>query len=171
MKKHFLIACCSIAQVSGLSAQTGNGDSIILVRSIRIEGNETTKEFVIRREMKTAPGDTLDARRLTHDEERIYSLGLFNRVGIEPVVVGNQADLLVRVHERWYLYPFPVLGFKYRDFNNLYYGIGVIHNNFRGRNERLIFSVAFGFDRWIQLTYRNPKLTAGDDISLGISVS
>lgn len=171
VKKKFFILSVSIGLVSGLRAQPGNGNDVLTVRSIRIEGNETTKEFVIRREMSTKQGDTLVAERIEYDKNRIYSLGLFNRVEIDYTIDGNAADLLVRVHERWYLYPFPILGIKYRDFDNVYYGVGVIHNNFRGRNERLIFSMAFGFDRWVQLTYRNPKLTADDDISLGISFS
>lgn len=144
-------------------AQT-NGDRSLIIRSVRIEGNETTKDFVILREMSSVPGDTLNVDRLRFDENRIYSLGLFNRVEIEPVIEADQADLLVRVHERWYFYPFPILGIKYGKLANLFYGIGVVHTNFRGRHERLIFEAAYGYDRWIQMIYQTPRLTEDDDI-------
>lgn len=151
-------------------AQT-NGDQAVIVRSVRVEGNETTRDFVILREMSSVPGDTLNLDRLKFDENRIYSLGLFNRVEIEHSTEADQADLLVRVHERWYLYPFPVLGIKYEKLANLFYGLGVVHTNFRGRNEKLSFSFALGFDRWIRLMYQTPRLTAKDDIYFRLSLS
>lgn len=141
------------------------------MRSIRIEGNETTKDFVITREMSTRPGDTLNADQLSYDESRIYSLGLFNRVTIDQAIDGKFADLTVRVHERWYLYPYPIIGFKHRDFDNFYYGLGVAHVNFRGRNEKLIFQFALGFDRWVQMIYQTPNLIGYDDVFFRVSLS
>ena len=152
------------------SMQGGDGPAL-LVQSIRIAGNESTKDFVILREMSTSVGDTLDLVRLEYDKNRIYSLGLFNRVDIDYSAKGTQADLIVRVHERWYVYPFPVLGFKYRDIKKFYYGAGLAHLNFRGRNERLIGEFAFGYDRWVRFSYQNPKLTSDDDIFFRISGS
>lgn len=148
-----------------------NEDQAVIVRSVRVEGNETTEDFVILREMGNVPGDTLDLGRLKYDENRIYSLGLFNRVEIEHSTEGDQADLLVRVHERWYFYPFPVLGIKYGKLANAFYGLGVVHTNFRGRNERLLFEFALGFDRWVRLIYQTPRLTKDDDIYFRGSLS
>jgi len=151
--------------------QLGSDGSVLVVRSIRVAGNESTRDYIILREMSTAIGDTLNLERLEYDKNRIYSLGLFNRVDIDYAAQGSEAELIVRVHERWYIYPFPVLGFKYRDLKKFYYGAGVAHLNFRGRNERLIGEFAFGYDRWIQFSYQNPKLTADDDIFFRISGS
>jgi outer membrane protein assembly factor BamA len=170
VKYRSIIVAILLLPGGNLIGQAAGGE-VPIVRSILVEGNETTKEFVILREMSTRPGDTLNFNRLTYDESRIYSLGLFNRVEIEHMIDGNAADLVVRVHERWYLYPFPVLGFKYRDFDNFYYGFGIAHTNFRGRNEKLIFEFALGFDRWIRLIYQTPKLTDGDDVYFRISLS
>ncbi len=162
--KIFLIAAgLAGVHLPGYS-QSSVGSLPLTVRTIRVTGNETTKEYIILREMTTQVGDSLDLDALQFDRDRIYSLRLFNRVEIDYSASGSEADLIVRVHERWYLYPFPVIGFKYRDPANLYYGLGVIHSNFRGRNEKLLFSFALGFDRWINLLYQNPKLTADDDI-------
>lgn len=145
------------------------GDPVLIVHSIRVTGNESTKDYIILREMSTGIGDTLDLTKLEYDKNRIYSLGLFNRVDIDYAAQGSEAELIVRVHERWYIYPFPVLGFKYRDIKKFYYGAGVAHFNFRGRNERLIGEFALGYDRWVQFSYQNPKLTSDDDIFFRIS--
>lgn len=147
----------------------GGDSSLLVVQSIRVTGNESTKDYIILREMSTRVGDTLDLEKLQYDKKRIYSLGLFNRVEIDYAAQGSEAELIVRVHERWYVYPFPVLGFKYRDIKKFYYGAGVAHLNFRGRNERLVGEFALGYDRWMQFSYQNPKLTAGDDIFFRVS--
>jgi outer membrane protein assembly factor BamA len=139
-------------------------DSSVVVSKIIVTGNELTKDYVILHEMSLKVGSPLTAEAVEYDQKRIYSLELFNKVDIEYVAEGQEATLYVRVSERWYIFPFPVLGFKYRDIKKLYYGAGLIHENFRGRNEKILGSFAFGFDRWVSLTYQNPKLTDGDDI-------
>lgn len=116
--------------------------------------------------MSITVGSVLTAEAVEHDLQRIYSLGLFNRVELDSVVDGKHVDLSVVVHERWYVFPFPILGIKYRNPKNLYYGGGLTHQNFRGWNEKLWFAFALGFDRWVQLGYQNPKLTADDDLFL-----
>jgi outer membrane protein assembly factor BamA len=143
-------------------------DTLLTVRDVAIEGNLTTKDFVILREMTLKPGEHLTAEKIEHDQKRIYSLQLFNKVEIDVKPSGSEATVVVRVDERWYLFPFPVLGFRYRNLDNLYYGAGVVHSNFRGRNEKLFFSFALGFDRWVSLNYQNPRLTDGEDLFLGV---
>ncbi|MCI0706069.1 MAG: BamA/TamA family outer membrane protein [Ignavibacteriae bacterium] len=141
-------------------------DTLLTVRAVMIQGNLTTKDHVILREMKLKPGELITEALVDHDEKRIYSLGLFNKVELEVKPEGEEADVLVQVDERWYIFPYPIIGIRYRDFDKLYYGFGFVHTNFRGRNEKLFASFAFGFDRWVSLTYRNPRLTE-DDVSLG----
>jgi outer membrane protein assembly factor BamA len=153
--------------VGSPSRAAETSDTLRTVRAVVIEGNLTTKDFVILREMKLKPGEPLTAEALEHDRKRIYSLQLFNKVELDVQPAGTEATVVVRVDERWYLFPFPILGFRYRSLDNLYYGAGVVHSNFRGRNEKLFFSFALGFDRWVSLTYQNPKLT-DDDVFLGV---
>jgi outer membrane protein insertion porin family len=158
--------CCALTGASRVTCGQTHPDSTLVVRKIDVLGNEQTKEQIIRREMSIAVGSVLTSDAVEHDLQRIYSLGLFNRVEIDSVVDGKHVDLSVVVHERWYVFPFPILGIKYRNPKNLYYGGGLTHQNFRGRNEKLWFSFALGFDRWVQLGYQNPKLTPGDDLFL-----
>lgn len=160
-----------VAAAPPVQQQEGGDGSHLRVHTIHVVGNESTKDFIILREMSTSVGDTLDIVKLEYDKNRIYSLGLFNRVEIDYSANGSDADLTVRVHERWYIYPFPVLGFKYRDIKKFYYGAGIAHLNFRGRNEKLVGEIAWGYDRWIEFSYQNPKLTDDDDIFFRVNGS
>jgi outer membrane protein assembly factor BamA len=139
-------------------------DSIFIVNDIQILGNRTTKEYVILREMSIKKGDTLSQEIIDRDRNNIYNLGLFNKVDIEYALRQDTVTLYVLVSERWYFIPYPVLGMKYRDPSKWYYGGGLMHQNFRGRNEKVYASIGFGYDRWFMLNYQNPKLTKEGDI-------
>jgi outer membrane protein assembly factor BamA len=138
----------------------------VKVKAIVVQGNEKTKDFVILREMSTKVGDTISDKSLEADQNRIYSLRLFNKVNIQSAIENDSATVYVIVHERWYWFPFPIIGFRNRDFSKLFYGAWIAHQNFRGRNEKVFFSFATGYDRWISLQYQNPKLTDDDDLFL-----
>ncbi len=146
-------------------------DTVLTVKNIVVIGNERTKDYVILREMSLKVGDTITSTSIEYDRNRIYSLQLFNKVDIDYTAEGKEATLFVRVSERWYIFPIPILGFKYRDTKKLYYGLGFVHNNFRGRNEKFIASFALGFDRWVSVMYQNPKLTEEDDIFFRVAAS
>jgi outer membrane protein assembly factor BamA len=136
-------------------------DSAFRVDHIVITGNANTKDFVITRELSLHPGDFITREAIDYDRNRIYSLGLFNRVHIEVTPSGEGiAIVTIAVSERWFIYPYPILGIKDRDWKKVYYGAGLIHMNFRGRNEKLIGSFGLGFDPWVALMYRNPFLSS-----------
>jgi outer membrane protein insertion porin family len=72
------------------------------VNKIIITGNTTTKDIVIRREMRLFPGDIYNEAKLIRSLQRVFNLGYFDNVEREfiPVPETNQLDLLVRVTER-----------------------------------------------------------------------
>lgn len=146
-------------------------DSVIIVNDIQILGNQQTKDYVILREMSTKIGDTLKQEKIERDRNNIYNLGLFNKVDIEYFAEQGTAILYVKVSERWYIIPYPIFGIRYRDPNKLYYGGGFVHQNFRGRNEKIFLNACFGYDKWISLGYSNPKITDRDDIFLSSSIA
>jgi outer membrane protein assembly factor BamA len=145
-------------------------DSVLTIREIQITGNSTTKEYVILREMSLKTGDTLTDEAIERDRNNIYNLRLFNKVDIDYTVEQNTAIVIVAVSERWYFIPFPVLGIKYRDFSKIYYGAGVMHNNFRGRNEKVFGMAAFGYDRLFMVSYQTPKIDNNGNYFLGTSL-
>jgi len=137
-------------------------ESPLTVGEVLINGNEKTRAFVILREMSLRPGEEITREKLDYDRERIYSLRLFNRVQVRAAPAGSgKANIMVEVNERWYIFPFPILGIRDRDWGKVFYGAGVAHNNFRGRNEKLFASVVLGYDPAISLFYRNSFL--GDE--------
>jgi outer membrane protein insertion porin family len=134
-------------------------DSSFRLNEVIVSGNEETKSFVILREMSMKQDSLITHEGVEYDRNRIYSLGLFNKVEMEvEPVSGEKANLNIRVYERWFIYPYPIFGLRDRDWSKIYYGAGLAHTNFRGRNEKLFASFALGYDPWIALSYRNPFL-------------
>ncbi|MDK4688370.1 outer membrane protein assembly factor BamA [Kingella negevensis] len=75
----------------------------VAVRSIKISGNNKTRDEVIRREMRQMEGATYDQSKLARSSERLRQLGYFDDVKIltNPVPEDDQqTDLTVQVQER-----------------------------------------------------------------------
>jgi len=126
-----------------------------IISAVGVLGNELTKAEIILRELTLRVGDTVDVAELEYSKNRIYSLGLFNRVDITWPPLDSTV-LIIEVDERWYLYPVPMAGIVERNWDNWYYGLGVKHDNFRGRNEKLFAGFVLGYNPWVSLSYTNP---------------
>jgi outer membrane protein assembly factor BamA len=143
-----------------------------VLNKIFIEGNKTTRPFVILRELPFKPGDTVNTREIEFGRERIYSTGLFTRVQVEPEPVSkNSIDLLIYVEERWYLWPYPVIGFQDRDLSRFYWGAGVVHLNFRGRDETLGGMFALGYDPFGAVMFRSPSIGPRENYIVSMEAS
>lgn len=153
----------SLRAQDSLEVQGSSGefpDSVFSVDTVFITGNTHTRDFVISREMSLQPGVPITRDLLEYDKNRIYSLGLFNQVILQIVPTNpGKANVVVNVHERWFIFPYPIFGFKDRDWSKFFYGAGLAHINFRGRDEKLFTTFIFGYDPLISLTYRNPFLS------------
>lgn len=57
------------------------------IKNVRIAGNDKTKEHVIRRELRTVPGDKFSRQALIRSNREIANLGYFNpeAIGINPI--------------------------------------------------------------------------------------
>jgi outer membrane protein assembly factor BamA len=126
-----------------------------VISAVGVLGNELTKAEIILRELTLRVGDTIDVAELEYSKNRIYSLGLFNRVDITWPPIDSTV-LIIEVDERWYLYPVPMAGIVERNWDHWYYGLGVKHDNFRGRNEKLFAGFVLGYNPWVSLSYVNP---------------
>ena len=56
-----------------------------VIREITIAGNSLTRSSVIRRELSFKEGDILDFQEINKSRKKLYDLGIFQRVIIEPV--------------------------------------------------------------------------------------
>ncbi|OGU29840.1 MAG: hypothetical protein A2057_17380 [Ignavibacteria bacterium GWA2_35_9] len=141
------------------------------IDSIEIEGNDITEEFIILRELTFEIGDTVTSIILHYNEERIFSLGIFNKVELKPLNDSGKNILHINVEESWYIYPIPFADLENSDWNKLSYGFIVIIKNFRGRNELLSGKLKLGYDPAFSLAYYNPSLGYKSDIFFNALVS
>jgi outer membrane protein assembly factor BamA len=165
------------------------GKQFILIDSIGISGNKITIDKVILREIVFTQGeyvmsDILDSL-VRRSRENLMNTLLFNFVEINVKFKGpgnSEAAVLVRVTERWYIWPTPILKISDRNFNvwwqtedfsRLSYGFYIDWKNFRGRKENLILKFQWGYNRILQVQYQVPylnrKKTLGMTFGAGLS--
>jgi outer membrane protein insertion porin family len=74
------------------------------IKNVNISGNEKTKEHVIRRELRTVPGEKFSRSDLIRSQREIANLGFFNqeKIGINPVPnpEDGTVDINYEVEER-----------------------------------------------------------------------
>lgn len=159
-----------LSSVTGVVGQ--DTTSLFQVSSIAFEGNKITKESILFREMTVTVGEqfTLSvlAQNLERSRNNIRSLNIFNSVYVDTCINGRSVDVVIRLMERWYVIPIPII--KYADRNlgewiaqgwkvdRLDYGLDVWWSNFRGRNETLFLLAQFGYNNSFGFKYRIPYL-------------
>ena len=143
----------------------------VVIDSIVIRGNNTTKDFIILRELTIKPGDKVNLKTIDYNRERIYSLSLFNYVDLYVIQEDGLNKLLISVYEKWYIYPIPFLTFNENDFSKASYGVDFLLQNFRGRNESINVNVSLGYDPTYYLSYSNPWLMYDHKLSLSASLA
>jgi len=145
-------ASAGIAQQVDTSAFEGRE-----VTKIVVVGNEHTKDIVILREMKTKVGSIFHAAAIEEDRKRIQNLLLFTRVEIYPSRADEQkVALIIIVSERWHFFPYPLFFRNERAWDKWSYGAGVLHNNIRGLNNKLLAELWFGYNPGGMFSYVNP---------------
>jgi outer membrane protein assembly factor BamA len=165
----FFIACFLILRPP-LSAFSDEPSHVVVGR-IALSGNEKTKDFIVFRELDFLVGDSLELAsledRLQKNRNRIFNTRLFNHVDIKTMLTGQQVEIEIRLVEKWYIWPYPVLQFADRNFNiwwesrdpeRLNYGLNIYHFNFRGRGEVLKLRTLWGYTRSAGLDYEIPYL-------------
>lgn len=132
------------------------------------------------RENDSFPAKDMDAL-LLQNRLNIYNLKLFNDVSINiKNWEDDSLDLIIRVYERWYIVPAPIIAFADRnvaewwrqyhhDFKRLQYGAQINWDNFTGRNDRFNFAMSFGFAQKMDIGYTIPQFNRGKQ-HVGFSV-
>ena len=74
---------------------------VAYVNKINIRGNIKTKDVVIRRELRIAPGERYDGAKLKRSKERLYNLGYFEDITFdtEETAEPDKRDMVVEVKE------------------------------------------------------------------------
>jgi len=168
------------------SLDTSGLNNYIIVDSILIEGNKTTKNHIILRELLFKINDTIYKSQykdiIKQCSENLINTSLFNFVFIDSIGDSTLKKIKIKVIERWYLWPFPIFELSERNFNTWWqdkdlnkinYGMYFVKENFRGRREDLKFLIRLGFEEIYNISYyipyTNKKQTIGMGFSFGLS--
>ena len=115
----------------------------VFVRNIMIGGNATTRENVIRRELRIFPGDVFSREKLIRSQQAAWMLNYFSNVVPDVVRVDeDQVDLDIVVEEKSADRANANIGFTGE--YGMTGGGGLEFNNFRGMGQRLMFSFNTG---------------------------
>jgi outer membrane protein assembly factor BamA len=140
------------------------GKYFVVIDSFEIRGNKITEDDIILRELTFQKGDTVSNSTIEYNRERVFSLGIFTRVNLYVKEVDGLNILVIDVEESWYIYPIPFVELKERDWKKFSYGLDVVIQNFRGRNELLQIRGSLGYDPSVLLSYYKPEIIRGSDI-------
>ncbi|OQX88519.1 outer membrane protein assembly factor BamA [candidate division KSB1 bacterium 4484_87] len=128
------------------------------VNLIHIAGNTKTKEKVIRRELRIAPGQIFSKAALERSQREVWVLNYFSDVKIDYWPVGeDKIDLKFTVAEKSTDMANMSAGWSERD--KIIGSIGVAMNNLFGNGQRLSFDWNFGrYYRSFQIGFTEPWL-------------
>ncbi|MHA8081790.1 BamA/TamA family outer membrane protein [Aquirufa sp. A-Brett2-15D] len=158
----------------------------ITVDSVIFKGNDKTRDNILLRELDFLPGDSiliseLDSR-LEFNRRKLNNTNLF--IWVKGDYHQSQTDHIKITYEfleQWYLLAYPIFQLADRNLNDWWsrgrslertiYGAHFIHNNFRGRNERLSFKAETGFTQRLELGYSNPYIDIKKTLGLGAALS
>ncbi len=130
----------------------------VKVNLIHIGGNTRTKEKVIRRELRIAPGQTFSKAALERSQREVWVLNYFSDVKLDYWPVGeDKIDLKFTVEEKSTDMANMSAGWSERD--KIIGSIGVAMNNLFGNGQRLSFDWNFGrYYRSFQISFTEPWL-------------
>ena len=120
--KQFIFILSLIALAINLTAQEK-----ILISEIIFTGNNITKDYVLNRELEFEQFETYKIeefdKKIKSSKENLLNLKIFNFVEISKKIIKNndlikKASITVKVTERWYVWPFPILEISERNFNS-----------------------------------------------------
>ena len=133
-------------------------NNVIYVDKLYIDGNNITKDYVIRREFVIKEQEVFNVTKVKRTQERIFNLGFFKDVqmDVEPVD-DNTVDLTFKVEEQ----PtgMATVGAGYSSQDGLIGNLQFTKNNLCGRGQRLNFLWEFGATRQnYQVGFTEPYL-------------
>lgn len=140
----------------------------VIVRRIEITGNQKTRDFVLRREMRLQEQELFSGTRLRKSRNALQRLGFFRDVKVSTRKTGvpDQLDVVVDVTEGQTGAFSAGAGFSSAD--SLLFNVQIQENNLFGRGQRLVLNADVGsIRRNIILSFTEPYFL-GTPLTVGL---
>jgi len=164
-----------IAQIADVKVDELGGLTFIIneayIEDITIEGLKKTKEWVVRRQIRTQVGELFQQKRIADDINRIFNMGLFNDVKLD-LHQGKEEPAkavipVIQIEEK----PTGMVSIAgaYSELDDFVAMISVAENNLRGRAERISLDTELGGRTSYDFKFYEPYLDSRDT-ALDLSV-
>lgn len=143
----------------------------VYVRRINFFGNTTTRDDVLRREMRQFEGAWFSAEKVRLSVERLKRLGFFDEVTVDtPPVPGSPDQVDVNIHVKERSTGTFLIGIGYSDVDKFIINSSINYKNLFGSGKELGASIdTSSATQNLSINYNNPYYTL-DGISRGFNV-